>query len=45
MWELATWESRPVSNQGTARWITQDGETLVELAERLLGSLEGNGGE
>ncbi|MFD8115196.1 AIPR family protein [Streptomyces microflavus] len=45
MWELADWEGRPVSNQGTARWITQDGETLAELAERLLGSLAGNGGE
>ncbi|MGW1661525.1 AIPR family protein [Streptomyces microflavus] len=40
MWELADWEGRPVSNQGTARWMTQDGETLAELAERLLTNLE-----
>ncbi|MYT31713.1 MULTISPECIES: AIPR family protein [unclassified Streptomyces] len=45
MWELADWEGRPVSNQGTARWVTQDGETLAELAERLLGGLEGESGE
>ncbi|WLQ33052.1 AIPR family protein [Streptomyces castrisilvae] len=40
MWELAGWEGRPVSNQGTARWATQDGETLAGLARRLLDSLE-----
>ncbi|MEC4017744.1 hypothetical protein [Streptomyces sp. H27-D2] len=40
MWELAQWENRPVSNQGTARWMTPEGETLVELAGRLLGELE-----
>jgi hypothetical protein len=40
MWELAEWEGRPVSNQGTARWATQEGETLAVLARRLLGSME-----
>ncbi|MGV4928270.1 AIPR family protein (plasmid) [Streptomyces sp. BHT-5-2] len=40
MWELAEWEERPVSNQGTARWLTPDGETLADLAWRLLESLE-----
>ena len=41
MWELAEWEGRPVSNQGTARWATPDGETLADLARRLLDGLEG----
>ncbi|MFD7290404.1 AIPR family protein [Streptomyces sp. NPDC059863] len=45
MWELAGWEGRPVSNQGTARWTTPDGETLVELALRLLEELESEDGE
>ncbi|QWQ44366.1 AIPR family protein [Streptomyces sp. YPW6] len=40
MWELAGWEGRPVSNQGTARWATQEGETLAVLARRLLDSME-----
>ncbi|MEU4351626.1 AIPR family protein [Streptomyces sp. NPDC023838] len=40
MWELAAWEGRPVSNQGTARWATQDGETLAILARRLLDGME-----
>ncbi|MEU6443380.1 AIPR family protein [Streptomyces sp. NPDC047046] len=40
MWELAEWEGRPVSNQGTARWATQDGETLALRARRLLDSME-----
>lgn len=40
MWELAEWEGRPVSNQGTARWATQEGETLAILARRLLDSME-----
>jgi hypothetical protein len=40
MWELAEWEGRPVSNQGTARWATQDGETLAILARRLLDGME-----
>lgn len=40
MWELAEWEGRPVSNQGTARWATRDGETLAILARRLLNSME-----
>ncbi|MER5499288.1 AIPR family protein [Streptomyces sp. NPDC002561] len=40
MWELAEWEGRPVSNQGTARWATQDGETLAVLARRLLDGME-----
>ncbi|MEV0782203.1 AIPR family protein [Streptomyces sp. NPDC050423] len=41
MWELADWEGRPVSNQGTARWATQEGETLAILARRLLDGMEG----
>ncbi|WP_430382389.1 AIPR family protein [Streptomyces sp. P10-4] len=45
MWELAEWEGRPVSNQGTARWLTPDGETLADLAWRLLADLEGEGDE
>ncbi|WP_328697267.1 AIPR family protein [Streptomyces sp. NBC_00342] len=40
MWELADWEGRPVSNQGTARWATQEGETLAVLARRLLDGME-----
>ncbi|MFD0162575.1 AIPR family protein [Streptomyces decoyicus] len=40
MWELAEWEGRPVANQGTARWATQDGETLAILARRLLDGME-----
>ncbi|MGX1851663.1 AIPR family protein [Streptomyces sp. NPDC055299] len=40
MWELAEWEKRPVANQGTARWVTETGETLAELAWRVLGELE-----
>ncbi|MFC9159185.1 AIPR family protein [Streptomyces bauhiniae] len=36
MWELAEWDGRPVSNQGTARWATQEGETLAVLARRIL---------
>ncbi|MGW5102846.1 AIPR family protein [Streptomyces sp. NPDC004100] len=40
MWELAEWEGRPVSNQGTARWATQEGETLAVLARRLLDGME-----
>lgn len=40
MWELAEWEDRPVSNQGTLRWATQDGETLAGLAGRLLDGME-----
>lgn len=39
MWELAEWEGRPVSNQGTARWLTPEGETLVDLAWQLLKNL------
>lgn len=45
MWELAGWEGRPVSNQGTTRWATADGDTLAELAWRLLGELEEPDGE
>ncbi|PVC85447.1 abortive phage infection protein [Streptomyces sp. CS090A] len=45
MWELAGWEARPVSNQGTTRWSTADGDTLAELAWRLLGELEEQDGE
>ncbi|MFF1357389.1 AIPR family protein [Streptomyces sp. NPDC058297] len=40
MWELAQWEERPVANQGTARWATESGETLADLAWRVLGELE-----
>jgi hypothetical protein len=40
MWELAEWEGRPVANQGTARWEVSTGETLAELAWRVLGDLE-----
>ncbi|CAN3982862.1 AIPR family protein [Kitasatospora purpeofusca] len=40
MWELAAWEQRPVANQGTARWVTATGETLADLAWRVLGALE-----
>jgi len=40
MWELAEWEQRPVANQGTARWVTETGETLADLAWRVLGELE-----
>ncbi|MFD5795563.1 AIPR family protein [Streptomyces diastatochromogenes] len=40
MWELAEWEKRPVANQGTARWVTETGETLADLAWRVLGELE-----
>jgi AIPR protein len=40
MWELAEWEQRPVANQGTARWTTTSGETLADLAWRVLGALE-----
>ncbi|MEU6355650.1 AIPR family protein [Streptomyces sp. NPDC047072] len=43
MWELAEWEERPVSNQGTERWVTEDGETLAYRAWRLLDGLEGEG--
>ncbi|WP_328301275.1 AIPR family protein [Streptomyces sp. NBC_00435] len=40
MWELAEWDQRPVANQGTARWVTATGETLADLAWRVLGQLE-----
>lgn len=40
MWELADWEQRPVANQGTARWATASGETLADLAWRVLDELE-----
>jgi hypothetical protein len=40
IWELAEWEQRPVANQGTARWATTSGETLADLAWRVLGALE-----
>ncbi|GGV77009.1 hypothetical protein GCM10010499_35460 [Streptomyces thermoviolaceus subsp. apingens] len=40
MWELAEWERRPVANQGTARWAVATGETLAELAWRVLNELE-----
>ncbi|WP_261955242.1 AIPR family protein [Streptomyces nigrescens] len=40
MWELAEWEKRPVANQGTARWVTETGESLADLAWRVLEELE-----
>ncbi|WP_181359200.1 hypothetical protein [Streptomyces sporangiiformans] len=40
MWELARWEKRPVANQGTARWATASGETLADLAWRVLDELD-----
>lgn len=40
IWELAQWEQRPVANQGTTRWVTRSGETLADLAWRVLGELE-----
>lgn len=43
MWELARWEKRPVANQGTARWVTSSGETLADLAWRVLDELEATG--
>ena len=41
MWELANWRQRPVANQGTARWVTSSGESLADLAWRILSELEG----
>ncbi|MEU7400920.1 hypothetical protein [Streptomyces sp. NPDC044948] len=40
MWELAQWKKHPVANQGTKRWATASGETLADLAWRVLGELE-----
>ncbi|MFE9819179.1 AIPR family protein [Streptomyces sp. NPDC005773] len=40
MWKLAQWEKRPVANQGTARWSTASGETLADLAWRILDELD-----
>ncbi|MFC8310223.1 AIPR family protein [Streptomyces olivaceus] len=40
MWELAQWKKRPVANQGTKRWAAGSGETLADLAWRVLGELE-----
>ncbi|MFC9475946.1 AIPR family protein [Nocardia sp. NPDC056952] len=40
MWELAEWTGRPVANQGTTRWMTHSGETLADLAGRVLDQLE-----
>lgn len=40
MWELASWENRPVANQGTARWKTPENETLTELASKILDAAE-----
>lgn len=40
MWELAEWKDRPVANQGTARWATSSGESLADLAWRILRELE-----
>ncbi|MGW7679102.1 AIPR family protein [Kribbella sp. NPDC054772] len=40
MWELANWKERPVANQGTARWMTRSGESLADMAWRVLRELE-----
>lgn len=40
MWELAGWEERPVANQGTKRWVTSSGESLADLASRILQEFE-----
>ncbi|MFF4641395.1 AIPR family protein [Streptomyces sp. NPDC001389] len=40
MWKLAEWEERPVANQGTARWVAPTGETLADLAWRVLNGLD-----
>ncbi|WP_336086121.1 AIPR family protein [Nocardia sp. SSK8] len=40
MWELAEWAGRPVANQGTTRWVTPEGDTLADLASRILDQLE-----
>ncbi|MET8648914.1 AIPR family protein [Nocardia aurea] len=40
MWELADWKRRPAANQGTTRWMTTDGQTLADLARRVLDDLE-----
>ncbi|MFE4794968.1 AIPR family protein [Streptomyces sp. NPDC056708] len=45
MWEQADWDNRPVSNQGTERWATREGDTLAALAWKLLDGLENEGGE
>ncbi|MEV7447621.1 AIPR family protein [Streptomyces nigra] len=37
MWVLAEWADRPMANQGTARWTTSSGDTLADLAWRVLG--------
>ena len=39
MWEEAGWEQRPVANQGTARWVTRSGQSLVSLARQKLREL------
>ncbi|PWK75094.1 AIPR protein [Streptomyces sp. CG 926] len=40
MWKLAEWAEQPVANQGTARWVAPTGETLADLAWRVLNGLE-----
>ncbi|MEU9000875.1 AIPR family protein [Streptomyces sp. NPDC048551] len=40
MWKLAEWTEQPVANQGTARWLAPTGETLADLAWRILNGLE-----
>ncbi|MYW60347.1 MULTISPECIES: AIPR family protein [unclassified Streptomyces] len=40
MWELAQWDQRPVANQGTTRWLTSTGETLADVAWRVLSGFE-----
>ncbi|MER5389752.1 AIPR family protein [Saccharopolyspora sp. NPDC002686] len=42
IWKLAGWEQRPVAVQGTARWATNSGATLADLAWRALSQLEGS---
>ncbi|APU14113.1 MULTISPECIES: AIPR family protein [Actinoalloteichus] len=40
IWELAEWKERPVANQGTARWVLSSGESLADLAWRVLSDIE-----
>jgi hypothetical protein len=44
VWADADWDERPVSNQGTARWIRADSRSLWDLAQRIH-SEEGEEGE
>ncbi|WP_458691334.1 AIPR family protein [Nocardia tengchongensis] len=35
MWADAGWDDRPVSNQGTMRWLLHGGQSLWDLAQRI----------